>query len=123
MDASNQAHCEACRVGAPPATPRELEAFLSGHPDWTLRSVEGVPRLERTFRFPDFASAMAFAAAVGELAEAENHHPSLQVDWGRARVRWWTHKISNVHRNDVLMAARTDALFQAAQPPPSARQG
>ncbi len=123
MDTLDQAHCDVCRVGATPATPQELESFLGGHPDWTLRSEEGVPRLERSFRFPDFATAMAFAVRVGELAAAENHHPGLQVDWGRVRVRWWTHKIKNVHRNDLLMAARTESLFRATPPPPDPRQG
>ncbi len=109
-------HCEPCRRDAPPATAQEQASFLTEHPDWTVRTEDDIPRLERCFRFPDFASALAFANRVGELAEAEGHHPSLQVDWGRVCVRWWTHKIKALHRNDLVMATRTDALFDEAQP-------
>ncbi len=80
-------------------------------PDWERREVDGVPRLERTFRFPDFAAALAFTDRVGALAEEQGHHPALLTEWGRVTVSWWTHKIGGLHRNDFVMAARTDALL------------
>jgi 4a-hydroxytetrahydrobiopterin dehydratase len=58
---------------------------------------------------------MVVANRVGELAEEENHHPLLTVEWGRVLVAWWTHKIRNIHHNDLLMAAKTDALFENTQ--------
>jgi 4a-hydroxytetrahydrobiopterin dehydratase len=106
---SNQ-QCEACRAGAPAAGEEERAGFLSAHPGWTIETVEGVPRLTKEFRFPDFAGAMRFAARVGEAADAENHHPAILVEWGRVRVQWWTHKIGGLHRNDLIMADRTDRL-------------
>lgn len=77
-----------------------------------MREREGIPRLERAFRFPDFAGAMDFARRVGAAAEAADHHPSLLVEWGRVTVSWWTHKIRGLHRNDFVMAAKTDALYE-----------
>ena len=102
--------CEACRAGAPPATPGERAAFLAAHPAWVVVEREGIPQLQRVFRFPDFRAALAFTVQVGDLAEREHHHPALLTEWGRVTVRWWTHKIRDLHRNDLILAARTDAL-------------
>ena len=106
--------CEACRAGAPAATAEERAAFLAAHPAWTVAEAEGIPQLQRVFRFPDFRAALAFTVRVGELAERENHHPALLTEWGRVTVRWWTHKIRGLHRNDLILAARTDALAAEA---------
>jgi 4a-hydroxytetrahydrobiopterin dehydratase len=75
------------------------------------RGARGDPQLERTFRFPNFREALTFTLQVGELAEAEGHHPVLVTRWGSVTVIWWTHKIRGLHRNDFIMAAKTDALF------------
>jgi len=72
--------------------------------------VDGVQRLRREFRFADFRQAMDFAVQVGELAEREQHHPDLQLSWGRVVVETWTHKIRGLHRNDFILAAKIDAL-------------
>ena len=57
------------------------------------------------------AQALAFTNKIGELAEAEAHHPAVLTEWGRTTVTWWTHKIKGLHRNDFVMAAKTDQLF------------
>lgn len=103
-------HCEACQVGAPKVTEQEKPELLQQVPDWTLITVEGEEQLKREFRFKDFASALAFTNQVAELAEAESHHPALLLEYGKVTVRWWTHKIGGLHRNDFIMAARTDQL-------------
>jgi 4a-hydroxytetrahydrobiopterin dehydratase len=102
--------CVACRPGAPCLTDDEIAALIPAVPNWRVEEVDGVPRLVRTFTFPDFARALAFTNAVGALAEAENHHPALLIEWGRVTVSWWTHAIGGLHRNDVLMAAKTDQI-------------
>jgi 4a-hydroxytetrahydrobiopterin dehydratase len=79
-------------------------------PDWEWQEHVGVPRLVRTFRVPNFREALLFTQRVGELAEAEGHHPALLTEWGKVTVSWWTHKIRGLHRNDYIMAAKTDAL-------------
>ncbi len=106
--------CVACRRGAPRVTAEEAAALRPQIPEWEPTEREGVPRLERVFRFPDFAEALAFTVRVGELAEAEGHHPALLTEWGRVTVTWWTHKIRGLHRNDFIMAAKTDALAREA---------
>jgi len=100
-----------------------MESLLPLVPGWTLIEREGIPRLERVIRFKKFAQALAFTQRVGELAEAEAHHPTILTEWGRVTVTWWTHKIRGLHRNDVIMAAKTDDLLgqDAATSKPDAR--
>jgi 4a-hydroxytetrahydrobiopterin dehydratase len=70
----------------------------------------GAERIERRFRYKDFASAMEFARKVGELAEREGHHPDMAVGWGYCAVSFQTHKIRGLHENDFIMAAKVNAL-------------
>ena len=107
--------CVACRRDAPTAAAAEIAELQPQVPDWELVEVEGIRRLRRVFTFDDFARALAFTDAVGTLAEAEGHHPALLTEWGRVTVSWWTHKIRGLHRNDFVMAAKTDELHRATQ--------
>ncbi len=103
--------CVACNRDAPRATVEEIEALSAGIPDWNIIPRDEIDRLERVFSVPDFVEAIAFTNRVGELAEEEGHHPALLTEWGRVTVTWWTHKIRGLHRNDFIMAAKTDQLF------------
>ncbi|MBI3268224.1 MAG: 4a-hydroxytetrahydrobiopterin dehydratase [Planctomycetes bacterium] len=100
--------CEACRKGAPMATAAEVAAWSVEIPEWKVVEREGIRRLERVFSFPDFVQALGFTNRVGKLAEEEGHHPALLTEWGRVTVTWWTHKIRGLHKNDFVMAAKTD---------------
>lgn len=71
---------------------------------------DGIPRLSRTFATADFASALDLADRIGEMADSEDHHPQLVVEWGRLQVSWWTHVIGGLHMNDFVLAARCDEL-------------
>ena len=104
--------CQACRPDSPPVSEAELPALQAQVPSWQVVEREGIRRLERTFRFADFASALAFTNRVGALAESEGHHPAILTEWGRVTVTWWTHAIRDLHRNDFVMAAKTDALLR-----------
>jgi 4a-hydroxytetrahydrobiopterin dehydratase len=110
MSELSRMHCEACRRGAPTATEQERAELLPQIAEWKVVNREGEDRLERVFTFPDFAAALAFTNRVGKIAEAEGHHPALLTEWGRVTVAWWTHKIGGLHRNDFIMAARTDEV-------------
>ena len=118
-----QQRCVACRRDAPTVTDEEIADLKPQIPDWQLVEVDGVKRLMREFRFVDFAQALAFTDAVGEIAEEEGHHPALLTEWGRVTVSWWTHKIRGLHRNDFIMAAKTDALDAAATPRRASDEG
>jgi 4a-hydroxytetrahydrobiopterin dehydratase len=103
--------CDACRVGAPPASSDELDKFQADCPNWEKIETDGVPQIQRVYRFDTFVQALAFTNQVGNLAEEGGHHPALLTEWGRVTVRWWTHKILNLHMNDLIMAAKTDQLY------------
>ncbi len=102
--------CVPCTGEAPRVTEADRRELEREVPDWRVVTVDGEQRLRRTFRFDDFRSALEFADRVGAAAEKAGHHPLLEVTWGRATVSWWTHAIGGLHRNDFIMAARTDEL-------------
>ena len=108
-----QMKCVACRSDAPTATDEEILEFQPQVPQWEITEKDEIKRLERAYKFKDFAQALSFTNKVGELAEAEDHHPALLTEWGRVTVEWWTHKIKGLHRNDFIMAAKTDQLYEA----------
>ena len=113
MEALSQLKCTACRKGEPTVTEAEVAELHPQVPAWQVIEREGIRRLERTFTFSDFVQALAFTNTVGELAEAEGHHPALLTEWGRVTVTWWTHKIRGLHRNDFIMAAKADRLYES----------
>lgn len=102
--------CEACRSDAPRVEGEELKALIKEIPDWAVVSRDGIMQMEKRFEFPDFAGALVFTNKVGNLAESEGHHPKLTTEWGSVVVTWWSHKIKGLHRNDFIMAAKTDRL-------------
>jgi 4a-hydroxytetrahydrobiopterin dehydratase len=110
FDLSKQ-NCEACRADAPKISDDDLKMLMPNIPDWNIVVVDGVMQLSREFEFRNFEQAMAFSNRVGEIAEAEDHHPAILTEWGQVTVTWWSHKIKGLHRNDLIMAARTDEVY------------
>ena len=111
METLVQMKCVPCRGGEPTVTDEEIAKLLPQVPDWEVVERDGIKRLERRFKFRNFAQALAFTNEVGEVAEAEGHHPAILTEWGKVTVTWWTHKIKGLHRNDFIMAAKTDTLY------------
>ena len=102
--------CVACRPDAPRMTEAEIAQIRATVPEWQVAARDGIPRLERVYAFDDFVQALAFTNRVGQIAEAEGHHPAILTEWGKVTVAWWTHKIRGLHRNDFIMAAKTDEV-------------
>lgn len=86
---------------------REIEAWLASHSDWKI--VDG-KALARSFAFPDFSGALAFVVRVGLAAERRDHHPDVELGWGRARVVWTTHDAGGITALDVELATLTDSF-------------
>lgn len=98
--------CVPCRGGVPPMQEPEITRYrerLGG--GWDV--VNG-HHLRKEFRFPDFAEALAFTNRVGAIAEAEWHHPDLELSWGKVAVSIWTHKIDGLTESDFVLAAKID---------------
>lgn len=102
-----QKRCVACTSDTPPLTPKEAAALARQVPEW---AVEDNRQLRRSFRFKDFATALAFVNRIGAAAEEEDHHPDISFGWGKAEVVYSTHSIGGLSENDFIMAAKTDAL-------------
>ena len=111
MEAIYQEKCIACRRDSPPVTSVEISELLPEIPEWELIEEDSIRKLDRLFKFPDFQSALDFTNSLGDLAESEGHHPRLVTEWGRVKVTWWTHKIRDLHRNDFIMAAKSDKKY------------
>ena len=107
----NQEKCVACRKDSPLVTDEEVAELHPQVADWDLLEEDSMQRLKRTFTFPNFADALSFSHSVGEAAEEGGHHPRIVTEWGRVTVTWWTHKIRGLHRNDFIMAAKTDRIY------------
>src|SRR6202171_4067449 len=101
--------CAPCRGGIPPLTREQAELFHAQAPDWQL--AEEAHRIERSFRFRNFREALTFVQEIGELAEAEGHHPNISFGWGNATVSLQTKKIKGLHENAFIMATKIDRIF------------
>jgi 4a-hydroxytetrahydrobiopterin dehydratase len=93
----------------------QARRFLAEIPGWEIIIEENIPRLQRSFKFKNFVEALTFTNKVGEIAEAERHHPMLITEWGKVTVVWWTHAIRGLHQNDFIMASKTNDLYEARQ--------
>ncbi|RCJ42537.1 4a-hydroxytetrahydrobiopterin dehydratase [Nostoc minutum NIES-26] len=110
MEALLPQTCVPCSGDSPPVTEAEIAELEHQIPDWKTIEENGELRLQRVYKFPDFQTALVFTQRVGEEADKQGHHPALLTEWGKVTVTWWTHAIQGLHRNDFIMAAKTDAI-------------
>ena len=102
--------CEACKIDAPRLTDTEITNLISEINDWDLIQ-EPVKQIKKIFSFPDYQSGVNFLNAVATMADQEDHHPELVLEWGKVTVIWWSHKIKGLHKNDFICASKTDNLY------------
>lgn len=99
--------CVPCQVGVLPlkgSALKELQKHLRG---W---DVIGEHHLYKTFKFPDFKTALTFTNKVGEIAEEQGHHPQICLTWGKVEIKVYTHKIQGLTESDFILAAKIDAI-------------
>ncbi len=106
--------CEACRPDSPLVTEAEERELKPQIPYWEIVEVKGVRRLKRTFKIAGWMPAVEFTNTIARIADAEDHHPTILTAWGKVTVSWWTHAIRGLHRNDFIMAGKTDEAFENA---------
>ena len=104
--------CVPCRGGVPPLRGEALQALLQQVEGWTVVREH---HLTKNFKFPDFRRALAFVNKVGELAEAQDHHPDIFLAWGKVDITIWTHKIDGLTESDFILAAKIDQLQSLAK--------
>jgi 4a-hydroxytetrahydrobiopterin dehydratase len=99
--------CIPCSGDTPPLSGAKIDELHAELPDWEV--ILG-HHLRRVYKFPDFLAALRFVNRIGEVAEAENHHPNISFTWGRVEVEIWTHKIDGLAEADFVLAAKLDQL-------------
>lgn len=100
--------CIPCEVGGVALTEGEARQFLAQVEGWDLE--KDATQIEKEYRFKDFAEALTFVQAIGQVAESEGHHPDIDFGWGRVHVRLTTHSMKGLSENDFIVAAKIDAL-------------
>jgi 4a-hydroxytetrahydrobiopterin dehydratase len=104
--------CVPCRGGVPPLKGRELERLQRELGNgW---EVVGEHHLTKEFRFKNFREALDYVNRVGEIAEEQNHHPDIELGWGRVRIDVWTHKIDGLTESDFVFAAKAEQRARAS---------
>ena len=111
MESIAKERCVACRSDSPRVSESQVRELSPHIPAWEIIVTSEPHRLARRFEFGDFSSVPDFANAIGEVAGSEGHHPKLTVQWGMVEVEWWTYAIGGLHRNDFVMAAKTDEIY------------
>lgn len=101
--------CKPVAAGDPPLSPQEAEALLPRLPGWALTGAE----LSRELVFTDFIEAMAFVNRAAALAERENHHPGIHIDYRKVRLTLRTHKINGLSLNDFILAAKVNQMIDS----------
>jgi 4a-hydroxytetrahydrobiopterin dehydratase len=107
--------CTPCRGGIPPLNKNQVKAYRRHTPEWTSHDEDR--RIERTFKFNNFAEAFAFIKRASDLAETEGHHPDITFGWGYATVSLQTKKIKGLHENDFIMAAKLEEQTRGSSQP------
>jgi len=103
--------CVACQGNSPRLVSAELLALSQGlNPDWLIVDER---HLERQYRFDTFRDALAFVLSVGELAEQQQHHPAILLDWTKVRLTVRTQKVQGLTESDFVFAAKADALLRS----------
>ena len=102
--------CEACTIDAPKVTKEESNELMKMLDNWVIMN-DGFNYLEKIFTFDNYEKAVAFSNQVAALADVEDQHPLIVLEWGKVTVKWWSHKINGLHKNDFICAAKTDSLL------------
>lgn len=108
IDELQNAHCKGLKGPEHKLGEQQIDEWLALLPGW-----EAGPDnrdIRKLFKFPDFVHALAFTNALGWVAEQENHHPDLELGWGRCLVRFSTHDVGGLSRNDFICAAKVQAI-------------
>tara|TARA_Y100000816_G_C26040120_1_gene544717 strand:+ start:641 stop:979 length:339 start_codon:yes stop_codon:yes gene_type:complete len=108
----SKSSCEACREDAPTLKAKEIEELLIKIPSWIIFEDEGIKKLICSFAFSNYQQSVDFANKIANLAEKEDHHPEILLEWGKVTITWWSHKINGLHMNDFICASKTDDIYK-----------
>lgn len=99
--------CVPCTGGVPPLKGEALQALQRQAEGWNVVEEH---HLFKSFKFPDFLTALGFVNRVAEIAEEQGHHPVITLTWGKVEIKIYTHKINGLTESDFILAAKIDTL-------------
>ena len=106
-----QRHCVACKPGTPPLPRAEIDLLLQEVPGWRVEEAEGQLRLAKTVKFKGFMPGVELVNRIAPIAEAEGHHPDMQLSYGSLTIWLTTHAAGGLTDNDFILAARLDKVI------------
>ena len=104
--------CEACRIDAPIVSDDEASLLIKEIEGWDFID-DGVKKLKKEFSFSNYSDSVDFSNKIADMAEQEDHHPQIILEWGKVTVIWWSHKIKGLHKNDFICAAKTNNISKS----------
>lgn len=105
-----QKHCESCEGIGQALNPEQVTNMMP-QLDKAWEVINNSREIKRSFSFANFYETMAFVNAIAWIANAENHHPDLEVGYNYCHVRFMTHALKGLSMNDFICAAKVDALL------------
>ena len=105
--------CDTNYSSSPILSEEEKNQLLCKLDGWSIALDDDIQKLSKQFKFKNFAQALEFTNNVGAMAELENHHPAITTEWGQVTIKWWTHELGGLHKNDFICAAKTNNLYQS----------
>ena len=110
----NQSSCEACKKDAIILSEKEILELAPQIPSWKILEEENIKKLICSFAFLNYRESVEFTNNVANLADEQDHHPEIILEWGKVTVLWWSHKIQGLHKNDFICAAKTDEIYKSS---------
>ena len=104
--------CSACEIGAPLVPDDQQTKLLKDLDDWTIDH-SGASKLTKQFTLKNYEQSVRFTNLIADLAESQDHHPRITLEWGTVNLEWWSHKVKGLHMNDFICAAKSDEIFNA----------
>jgi len=108
----SQEHCSACEIGAPLVPKEQINALLATLDNWAIDNLS-IDKLIKQYHFNNYQQASKFVNLIVALAEKEDHHPKITLEWNLVSLEWWSHKIKGLHMNDFICAAKSDEIFRS----------
>ncbi len=109
MNDLTSSSCEACRIDAPIVSDDEASLLIKEIEGWDIIN-DGIKKLKKEFSFSNYSDSVDFSNKVADMADKEDHHPQIILEWGKVTVIWWSHKIKGLHKNDFICAAKTNKI-------------
>ena len=105
-------NCTACEICSPLVPDDKQKELLKDLDGWIIDNLD-ISKLTKQFKFNNYKQSIAFTNLIADLAESQDHHPKITLEWGSVSLEWWSHTIKGLHMNDFICAAKSDEIFDA----------